>query len=99
MIEKRLLFIIESTGSVPVKDTWRIFTTREIVDLFPEVDLKVIGVFEDAYQERTVFVGESVIALRKNLQNKYVNFKKGFIYMHPFNSVRNFEKALAEQYW
>lgn len=54
---KGLLFIIESTGSVPVKDTWRIFTTREIVDLFPEVDLKVIGVFEDAYQERTVFCG------------------------------------------
>lgn len=52
-----LLFIIESTGPAPVKDTWRIFTTSEIIGLFPGVDLKLISVFHDAGQERTVFAG------------------------------------------
>lgn len=52
-----LLFIIESTAPAPVKDTWRIFTSNEIVGLFPGVDLRPIGVFHDANQERTVFCG------------------------------------------
>lgn len=52
-----LLFIIESTGPAAVEDTWRIFTTSEISGLFPRVDLRSIGVFHDAGQERTVFSG------------------------------------------
>ena len=55
-----LLFIIESTGQTPVIDAWRIFTTSEIVELFPGVDLRAIGVFHDANQERTVFCGRKL---------------------------------------
>lgn len=52
-----LLFIIESTAPAAVKDTWRIFTSDQIIRLFPGVDLRPIGVFHDANQERTVFCG------------------------------------------
>ena len=43
-----------------MEGSWRIFTKSEIVELFPEVDLRAIGVFHDANQERTVFCGRKL---------------------------------------